>query len=241
MPSQMGLSKAVQFYLENGYCVIENILSAVECDRYIQEAEQISEDRNPKYAPIMNPDRIYPAFRDLLCHSSLIQTLESLLHSKLSALQSMYYYKPPGSLGRDLHQDNFYVQTDRGAYIGAWLGLEDADRENGCLVIYPGSHKEPLLEIVEDSDRKKTNNGDFKNDRGIPCRVPKGYQKIYVEVPRGSAVFMHNYTIHGSEENHSQNRFRRSFVAHYIKQGFPFRSGTHAKRQVIDVYSNATH
>lgn len=231
------VSKAdIEFYGKNGYCTIEGMIGENECNQLLEEAARIAEKQEVKFLPMMNPHQVSPPLAALLRRKNIIQSLELIIQSKVWALQSMFYFKPPGQLGRDLHQDNFYVRTERGAYVGIWIALEDADRENGCLVVYPGSQREELLEVVENSSAKATNAGTFQNDRGHQCIVPDGYQKVYLETSKGSVVFMHNYTIHGSEANLSRDRFRRSFVAHYIKMGSSFRPGNHAKRHPIDVY-----
>ena len=235
--SSVLLDSALNFYRQEGYCLVERILSLPECRQYLDLVESIACTQETKYTPLMNPDRRFPEFRRLLCHPKVVRCLETLQQSKIVALQSMLYYKAPGSLGRDLHQDCFYAQSEHGAYIGTWFPLEDTDRENGGLVVYPGSHREPLLEVNEDEERKKTNRGDFMNDRGVSCIVPPGYSKKYLSVKAGSVVFIHGNLVHGSEENLSKTRFRRAFAAHYIKEGYPFVTGTHAKRQITDVYS----
>ena len=167
----------------------------------------------------------------------MVRCLETIQQSKIVALQSMVYYRPPGSLGRDLHQDSFYSKAEYGAYMGTWLPLEDTDAKNGGLVVYPGSHREPLLEVIEDEERKKTNTEGFPNDRGISCVVPHGYSKEYLSIKAGSVVFIHGNLVHGSEGNFSKTRFRRVFAAHYIKKGHSFLPGKHAHRQVIPVES----
>lgn len=231
---------ALDFYRKEGYCVVEDILSPPECQQYLDLAESIAHTQEKKYAPLMNPDRQFPEFRKLLCHPKVVRCLETLQQSEIVALQSMMYYRPPGSLGRDLHQDSFYSKAEYGAYIGTWLPFEDADQENGGLVVYPRSHRESLLEVIEDEERKKTNREGFPNDRGTQCVVPPGYSKEYLFVKAGSLVLIHGNLIHGSEESFSKTRFRRAFAAHYIKKGYSFLPGKHAHRQVIPVVSPET-
>lgn len=226
----------IKTYKEKGFCIVSHILTPEECRELIAEALKMTKTQGETYLPIINPDRTNAMFRKLLKHPRVVGIMEELLGSKISALQSLYYFKPPKSLGRDLHQDNFYVQTDREALIGSWISLEDSDRENGGLFAYPGSHKEPILPVVDNPSRKSTNTGDFKNDRGYQSVVPPQYKKEYLKIPAGAAVFIHGHVLHGSEENLSATRYRHAFAGHYIKQGFSFTPGTHAKRQVIDVY-----
>ena len=224
------------FYRKNGYCLIENVLTEPDCEKYRRYAETIAEKQAHKYSPVINPDRSYPLFRDLLCLKAIVRILEKLQGGRIMALQSLFYFKPPGSLGRDLHQDNFYARTDPDGLVGTWIAIDDSDRENGGLVAYPGSHREGLLDVVVDEERKKTNAGDFQNDRGVYCQAPPQYSKVYVSAPAGSVVLMHGHLIHGSENNLSKTRFRRAFAGHYAKEGLAFTPGHHAKRTRIDVY-----
>lgn len=229
-------AQTTSFFEQNGYCVVKDVISQDECRRYLAESEKLAQLQPVKYEPIMNPDRTVAVFRELLAQKTVVAGLEALLRSKVWGLQSMLYYKKPGSLGRDLHQDNHYAQAGYGAYIGTWLPFEDTDKENGGLLVYPGSHVEPVLEVVVEKDRQQTNVGGFKNDRGSACKVPAKYTKTYLDVPGGACVFIHGNVVHGSEENHSGTRFRRVFAGHYIKQGAKFIAGTHAKRMPIDLY-----
>ena len=231
----------LKFYHENGFCIVDGLLTPAECRDYMDQTERIAERQEHKYANAMNPDRTHLAFARLIRDPRIIRALEKIQKTKVSALQSMIFFRPPGSLGRDMHQDNYYAQAEKGAYIGIWIALENAGRENGGMIAYPGSHREALLSIVEDKARQETNLGDFKNDRGFVCAVPSGYEKVYLTIPAGSCLFIHGQLIHGSEENLSKTRFRRVFAAHYIKKGFQFVSGTHAKRYEIDIYSNDIH
>ncbi len=234
----MVISDPISFYEKNGYYVFPDCLTPGECREYLEEAERLAGQQSSKYSPLINPDRLTPVFRRLLAWPSVVKRLEEIQGRLIDGLQSMLYFKPPGSLGRDLHQDNHYAKAEYGAYLGTWVPLEDTDRENGGLIVYPESHKEPLLDILFDEERIKTNAGDFKNDRGTSCKVPPGYEKIYLTVPAGSCVVIHGHLVHGSEENLSPTRFRRVFAGHYINQGQAFISGKHAKRTAIDLHAH---
>lgn len=60
-------------------------------------------------------------------------------------LQSMYLFKQSlvgGEVG--WHQDATYLRTDPPSVTGFWVALDDADRDNGCLIALPGAHRGPL-------------------------------------------------------------------------------------------------
>jgi len=228
--------KQLTFYRKNGYCVVQNIFSLAECQKAIDEAERLAKNQEVTYAPIMHPHQMSKLFYRLLSHAPLIHAMEILLGEKIWGLQSMLYYKKPGALGRDVHQDNFYARAKHHVYAGAWLAMDDADEENGCLFVYPGSQAEPLLDVVKNDERHNTVKDSFVNDRGRSCIVPGGYQKVYLPMKAGSVVFTDGNLLHGSAENRSKNRFRRAFISHYICQGNDFRRGEHARREIINVY-----
>ena len=54
-------------------------------------------------------------------------------------------FKPPGSRGQALHQDNFYLRAEPGTCVAAWMALDPCDEENGCLQVVPGTQDLPLL------------------------------------------------------------------------------------------------
>ena len=60
-------------------------------------------------------------------------------------LQSMYLFKQP-RIGAEVgwHQDATYLYTEPATVTGLWIALDDADRDNGCLMALPGGHRGPL-------------------------------------------------------------------------------------------------
>ena len=58
-----------------------------------------------------------------------------------SPCQSMFYFKPPGARGQDLHQDNFYLRVKPGTCMAAWVAIDDADEGNGGMMCVPQTAK----------------------------------------------------------------------------------------------------
>ena len=132
----------------------------------------------------------------------------------------LYFFKPPGT-GRPIawHQDSWYFRNiyissvgdaiDQST-IGTWLALDDADEENGCLWVIPGSHRLGVIDHsqVESDDyllQKRVTVSDEMEERAMP-----------VEVPKGALVFFNNALLHRSTPNRS-DRFRRAYIVHYMK------------------------
>jgi phytanoyl-CoA hydroxylase len=71
--------------------------------------------------------------------------LAQLMGDEAAGVQSMYFYKEPGSPGQAPHQDYHYIKDDPMTMIAAWIAMEKVDQENGCLWVIPGTHKLGLL------------------------------------------------------------------------------------------------
>jgi phytanoyl-CoA hydroxylase len=219
-----------------GYCVVDRVFTPAQCDA-LNAAVQMFLVRQPgdeRYRPLMNPDRENRVLAEAVRHPALVAAAEQLFAARVEAIQTQYFWKPPGALGHDAHQDNFYVRSDRDTFIAAWVALEDAGPDNGGLVVYPGSHAEDILPVedvpVPESDRPL-----FPNQKGRSTVIPSHYQPLPLQIARGSALFMHGHLVHSSLDNRSR-RFRRSFLVDYIREGAPFAVGRHANRTRINVY-----
>ena len=179
---------------------------------------------------------------------------------KIEATQTWAYLKPPGSLGRDVHQNIFYSQANAGEVVNISIAIDDHDKENGCVYYYPGSHKELICYPIPDSshtefaskdeERIKTNPPGQSNERGKPLYVPgtwvngkwtDKYPKVYPISKAGTVSVLNSHVLHGSDENKSKDRWRMALLIQYQKLGNSDRKlyspGTHMKREKIDVYN----
>ena len=116
--------------------------------------------------------------------------------------------KPPQARGQALHQDQFYLRVQPGTCIAAWMALDPCDEENGCLRVVPGSQNWPLLcTLKADTTQSFT-------DVTVP--IPAGTPVESVVMAPGDVLFFNGQVVHGSGPNHSETRFRRSLIGHYI-------------------------
>ena len=97
-----------------------------------------------------------------------------------------------------------------------------------------------------DEERIKTNPEGQPNERGKPLYVPgtwvdgvwtDKWPKTYVPIKAGSVTPLNSHVLHGSDENKSKDRWRRSFLIQYQKIGNIRSAGEHMKRELIDVYN----
>ena len=157
---------------------------------------------------MMHPHRVDPLSLHVLRHPRIVDQLEILLGEPAVGLQTMIYWKPPQALGQALHQDDFYLQTQPYSCVAAWVALEKTDAGNGALMVCPGSHLEPVLEMKETDPALSFTH--------TAVRPNPQYSTKMVEMEKGDTLFFHGRLIHGSLPNRSMNRFRKSFICHYI-------------------------
>src|SRR6476619_4849907 len=114
-----------------------------------------------------------------------------------------------------VHQDNGVIlpEADQTNILTVWFPLWDATVENGCLVVWPNSHRQGLLDHCP-------SHGGLR----IPGKLLNGKAKS-MPMKRGDALFMHKLTVHASHSNHSAN-IRWSFDLRYNPIGQPTGRGS---------------
>jgi ectoine hydroxylase-related dioxygenase (phytanoyl-CoA dioxygenase family) len=127
------------------------------------------------------------------------------------AVQTMFYFKPPGARGQDLHQDDFYLRTAPGNCMAAWIALDDADAGNGGMVAVPGTHRHDVV-CPEKADPQQFFNTEHVEPQPGTAPVP-------IDLRAGDVLFFNGRAIHGSYPNRSATRFRRALICHYVPEG----------------------
>ncbi len=160
------------------------------------------------YPRVMHPHEIDELSLRLLLDPRLREVLERLLGEEVLAAQSMFYFKPPGARGQALHQDNFYLRVEPGTCVAAWVACDVIDRENGGLEVVPGTHRMDLF-CPEEADEGVS----FAREYVPP---PPGLAPVPVDMAPGDVLFFNGSLVHGSQPNRTADRFRRSFIGHYV-------------------------
>jgi ectoine hydroxylase-related dioxygenase (phytanoyl-CoA dioxygenase family) len=173
------------------------------------------EEVNPSQRQVraMHPYRYSQKAREWFLNPNVAEVLEALLGRPALGTQTMYYFKPPGAKDQGMHQDNFYLVAQPATCIAAWTAIDDADLDNGCLYVVPGSHRGEILCPSERSKERWFNYSDSHIGQ-----FPREQKPVPVEVPRGTTMFFDGNLIHGSGPNRTQDRWRRTFIGHYIDE-----------------------
>ncbi len=149
-----------------------------------------------------------PAFRHHTIDARIGEWLARLMGAEPLAVQTMLYFKPPGSRGQALHQDQYYLKAKPGTCVAAWMALDVCDVESGCLQIVPGSGDLPVL-CTEDADFSES----FTD---VTVALPDSKRPEPVVMASGDVLFFNGSVIHGSFPNTSSDRFRRALIGHYV-------------------------
>jgi phytanoyl-CoA hydroxylase len=232
IPVTKGLTEAQKAQFDrDGYLVLRGLLSPEEAaairdafmeanaDGPVVGLSSIGEGvKNPSdplafYPRMMNPhahpEREVGQFaRNFLLDARLEPVLTELFGEEPVGVQTMFYFKPPGARGQELHQDNFYLRVQPGTCMAAWMAVDDVDAENGGMKVVPGSHHEQVA-CPQQADSAVSFTTDY-----VP--VPAGMEAVHCTMKAGDVLFFNGSLIHGSTPNTSATRFRRSLIAHYV-------------------------
>lgn len=170
-----------------------------------------------------------PVLREALAHPVIVDVLTRVIGPDVKCMQSMLFTKASGKPGQAWHQDEDFIPTRDRSLAGAWIAMDDAVVENGCLWILPGSNKPGILWPMYPHDDDRYDCTSMSYD--FPWRDEDA---IPVEVPAGAVVFFNGYTLHKSEPNNSRGSFRRVLVNHYMSASslLPWHAGSGLKGPV---------
>jgi hypothetical protein len=185
------------------------------------------EEMERRYLRIHMLHRALEIHERFLLHPRILDVLQALVGPDVLALQSMFFLKFPGGEGQGFHQDSYYIPTVPDTLCGAWLAVDRADEENGCLYFSAGSQNEP---IYPTAGLEQQNHGGSLGDLPVVAnvshtdeqvntlsRIAEHYadREVAAVMAPGDVAFFGGHIFHRSHRNRSQTRFRRSFVGHY--------------------------
>lgn len=203
---------------ENGFHVVKNLVPREVVQTILDEMEPPQNDpldRTARQSRGLKPHLANENIWGILSSPALTAALREILEDEPACIQSMYYFKPPGSSGLGLHRDKQYIRVEPGNTLAVWIAVDPARQENGCLIVVPGSHSQ---EVEHRPEQQSPFDGDRRVFTDIHMRVPEGMSSIPVELDPGDAILFGGHLIHGSLPNTTSSSFRRSLVGHYVRR-----------------------
>lgn len=184
-----------------GFAIVPNLFSRDDVQRLKSECINIMETIRKETGSVAGHGvhvglaARSPVFQEAVADERLLDVLSVILAPDIEFLSDKFVFKSEAmTFASPWHQDWSYWY---GAHkYSIWVALDDANIENGCLKLLPGSHKSA---VVHDGD---ASDGHGFGNRLKPDAVDES-QAITAEVEAGGAVFFHDLTLHSSHPNRS--------------------------------------
>ena len=179
---------------------------------------------------IVNIWQASPPFKKLMSHPQITAGIAQLTSAtELRIWHDQIQYKPAAVGGVNMwHQDApLWPIIAPMTEVTAWVALDDADVDNGCMSMVPGS-------------QQWGDNMEFIRTLGSYDAMPTTFNGHTVEVVRcpvkkGEVHFHHALVWHGSHANTS-GRPRRAIALHYMTQDTRYvASGNHVMKPYVEV------
>lgn len=221
-------------YRAKGHLTVPGVFTAEEMDAVIADIERWGEEFLAHIAPaerrwyldggvkarevlrkLDNPHFHRASVQRLARDPRLVALVEEAIGRGVSVYFSQIFFKAPEGGGpKPQHQDNFYFgPRDPEGLITAWVALDEATPENGCLYFGEGTQRAPLLHHLAPPEEPF--------NLQVVAAEMAGVVMTSAPVPKGGVSFHHGGVLHQSGANHSR-RWRRACALHYVANGNAF-------------------
>jgi ectoine hydroxylase-related dioxygenase (phytanoyl-CoA dioxygenase family) len=164
-----------------------------------------------RYLCLHFPHKVSGLMHDMLSHPVLVDALTRVIGPDVKAMQSMLFLKSEGKPGQAWHQDEHFIPTRDRSLTAAWIALDDARIDNGCLWALPGSHRAGVLYPDREHDDPRYDCSIEAYD--FPYRESDA---VPIEADAGDVVLFNGYLLHKSLPNTARRGTRRALVHHYM-------------------------
>ena len=216
----------VSFFAQNGYLSVPRITTDEEVEwlgvvydllfeektgtftgGYFDLARSYDAEGDDLLPQVLSPEHRFPQLRHTVYWRNARRMASALLGVDESRLHGWgHMILKPAMRGHETpwHQDEAYWPPDK-AYTaaGAWMPLDDASVESGCLQFVPGSHRGPVL--------SHHHIGDDPSVHGLAADDPDTTGAVAVPIPAGAATFHHQRMIHYAGPNTTAQQ-RRAYA-----------------------------
>ncbi|MBI2298365.1 MAG: phytanoyl-CoA dioxygenase family protein [Armatimonadetes bacterium] len=166
-----------------------------------------------------------PRLMEFLLADEVLDLVEPVIGPDIGLWSSHFISKPPeGGKATPWHEDSAYWQgtiDDCAGICTVWLAIDDTDRENGCMKVIPGTHRDgggySTYQPVDASRNifgTEVTPGTFDES-----------QAVYFELRAGECSLHEARIIHGADANTSGRR-----RAGYTMRYFPTTSRVNPER-----------
>jgi len=200
-------------YEDEGFVSPINIFSKEKAKEIRDEIELIEKEmpeeleKSGRY----NAHLISPLLDEVTHNPKILDAVESLIDEDILVCGTTLFIKNPNEKGFvSYHQDAKYIGLEPHNWVTAWVAITDSNEHNGCMRMWPGSHKDHLKEHDQ-----KFNQGNLLTRGQTVQNVPKEKTTPLV-LTAGQMSLHHPTTVHGSDINKSDDRRIGFVIQSYI-------------------------
>jgi ectoine hydroxylase-related dioxygenase (phytanoyl-CoA dioxygenase family) len=226
----------VRQYHETGYVLVKAMFDAEEIgllrraakeDRDLDQhsfARSDGEGGSVRLSLWNHPgDTVYGMFARC---ESVVGSAETLLDGEVYHYHSKMIMKDAKVGGAwAWHQDYGYWYQNGVLFpllTSAFIAVDPATRENGCMQVIEGSHHCGRVEHILTGDQAGA-------DRGRVEEILKRLPLVYVEMEPGDTLFFHSNLLHRSDQNRSENPRWSMICCYNAARNDPYKESHHPR------------
>ena len=203
----------IKFYDEKGYIAPIDVLSKHEANQIRQEIETI-EKKWPNALEGIGRNYVHlisPVFNKVCLNNKILDAVESIIGKNILICGTTLFIKNANEKGFvSFHQDAKYIGLEPHNWVTAWIAVTDSNEENGCMRVWPGSHKENL----KNHEQKFDENNLLTRGQTIENVPLEETDSVVLEA--GQMSLHHPTVVHGSGLNKSNDRRIGFVIQSYI-------------------------
>lgn len=193
-------------FAEQGYLIPVDILTPPEVVYYRAMFDRIEAELGQEKAQLgviqkhLEDQDVW----NLATHPKVIEAVVNATGPDVVLAATHFFVKYPDTGEKFVawHQDVTYWGFEPPKAVTVWLAIDDADVENGCMRVIPGSHKRGQL-----PHGKSTRPGNLLSiNQEIPHEMVDESTALDFPLKAGQASLHDGLTIHGSNPNRSNRR-----------------------------------
>jgi ectoine hydroxylase-related dioxygenase (phytanoyl-CoA dioxygenase family) len=230
-------SAQVEFYRENGFVIIPDVLTPAQVaegrrvvEGFVEQSRAVAESNDvfdlepghtaarPAVRRLKSPARQHPFFDGVMRSPAILDPVAALIGDGIRGLGSKLNLKAAG-VGSPVewHQDLAFHPHTNDDLLAVGVAFDDCSLANGCLLVIPGSHRGPVLSHHQD--------GVFVGAVNVRAEGIDIDHATPVEMTAGSIEIHHVRLLHGSAPNRSSNPRRLLLFDMAAVDAFPIASG----------------
>ena len=223
--SQKLTTKKIQFYKENGYVVVEDVITGELLEKIKKGYNNavngcyLDNDWEEKWKPnsllqLGSPHSHIPEFKDKEYIEIIVDIAKQLENDDIEFWYDQLIFKPAGNKWETpWHQDAGYWQKGDiqviASAVTSWLAVEDVDETMGCMSFIPGSHLNGRFKHISVADINPIGNAllaeaDFSNAVKVPLKA-------------GDVTYHNQFTLHYTSGNKGLKN--RCGLVNHLKSG----------------------